>query len=686
MTVESQLPGPGQRPTTTGIERARDVGTAVTGTQGSVFLADTIWYTGNRRERRGALALDLDHQRNLHEVFVPPPRWERATEIFADDGVVLLAGDDGIGRRTAGWQLLARAHDEHSRPIQVLKPEFGDGRVLHREDVVERDRLLLDLSDIDDQQFERVQEELPEFFETAAGLDAVLVVLLPAGTRRTRPEFRARFVELGAPDSLQMLRRHLSSYGIALPTPVPHAIDEVLKRGNVRDIADLAYLAREARAADPNGGVASWLGKALAAISDRDAEIAGLVRAHPTAAERALLLAMALFDDSDCETIAAAESQLLQSVPHTVGPGPEFERAGLGVRVNDVGGRISPDGRVHFKAAHHPAAVLRYFWTHFPSLRGDFVAWVVECGALRLEDDHRERMVARLLEQCFAVGRLDDVFGAVHRWATEVRFPSALASAALEYGLTNEEHGWAFRRKCYDWATAQSNGRTTTPARLADLVVAACRTVIVETHPEQAIVRLRHLTRHPHEQVAMRAVEALAEVVGSDRERMRYLLTRLTGGRAPGAEPRDAHLFLTIVAPESLVVRRGRNRSLLADAGVRSRLAERWHDVLDSLPSERYEPVLHRWLSVQAEAGPPDSHALVSVLVAACDSRFDLLSSLHAAARSWLRTLPREPQRSWGRRSVDGLYSAIGAAAAAAVDAVVAVPRPAEDAHGGQDE
>ncbi|TQM11843.1 hypothetical protein [Pseudonocardia kunmingensis] len=663
---------PEDRPAAVGVGQARDIGTSITGSLGPIYVRN-YWYATSRRERRGALALDLDHERNLAAVFVPPEGWERARRILAADGMVLLAGELGIGRRTAAWQLLDGIGDDDSRPIQVLRPEPGSdgGRVLDAEDVVERDRLLLDLSDVDDQLFEAVQDELTDFFGVVAASAAVLVVLLPSFVTRPRSEFRARTALLERPDGRQVLYRRLREYGIAIPAgALLPDVANLLTNGSVGDVAELASLIREARSDVPDGTAESWFGVAVKRLSDRDTEISQLVAAHPSAADRALLLSVALLAGADAATVLAAEERLLRKVRHTVGPAPDFERSGLGARLTAIGGRLHVDGRVAFTAAGRAAAVLNHFWTHFPSLRNDFARWVIACGDLGAEDAHRETMVARFVEQSLAVGRPGDVFAAVAVWAGDARVPALLASAALEYGLTSVEYGWAFRRRCYEWATDHTNGRTAAPARLADLLVAACRRVIVQTHPEQAIVRLRHLTRHPEPAVAREATTALVEVVGSDRSRMRYLLTRLTGGRRSDADARraDARLFLTTVVPELLVARGG--RSLVAAAWVHERLAQRWGDVFDTVPAWEYVPAVHRWLSVHAAAEPADAEALAAVLIAACDLRFDRLSILHSVSREWART-PLPAAQTRRRETVERLYAAVDAAAVQAADAAI---------------
>ncbi|OZM79518.1 hypothetical protein [Pseudonocardia sp. MH-G8] len=670
---------PGDRPLAMGVGHARDIGTSITGPSGPVYVS--TWYAENRRERRGALPLDLDHEQNLDAVFVPPKGWEQASRILAADGVVLLAGEPGIGRRTAAWQLLGGSRDDGSRSVQVLRPEprSNGGRALDTEDVVERDRLLLDLSDIDDQEFEAVQDELADYFEVVTAFEAVLVVLLPALVRRPRPEFWARTATLERPDGRQLLDRRLREYGIAVTSPVlPADVTDLLKNGSIGDVAELAVLVREERSAAPTGTAPTWLDAAFKRLSDRDAEIAGLVREHPWAADRALMLAAALFAGADSATVATAEERLLALVRHTVGPGPDFERSGLGARLVEIGASLRVDGRVVFAAAGRAAAVLRYFWTHYPGLRADFAQWVTACGGLGSDDVQRETMVARFVEQCLAVGRPDDVFAAIAAWTAESRLPAVLASAALEYGLTSAEFGWAFRRQCYEWATQQAIGRTAAAACLADLVVAACRRVIVQTHPEQAIVRLRHLTRHPEPEVAGAAVDAMIEVVGTDRARMRYLLTRLTGSHRSGTGARlaDARLFLMTVAPELLVARTG--WSLIAEASVQGRLAQRWGDVFDTVPPRMYVPAVHRWLSLYATAEPADAEALVRVLIVACGLRFDRLSILHSVSREWARTLLPGAQQT-----VERLYAAVDTAAAQAADAAIDPPTLVQHFQGG---
>jgi hypothetical protein len=692
---DDQLRRDEESPEVIGVEHVgRDARNIITGTQGPVSLIETInWFAGYRPEPHGPLALDIDQEQRLKELFVEPGGWKDAWTKLSQDRAVLLQGEPNTGRRSAACRLLLDMRREgDDRAIQELAPQPYEpgGRTLDLDDVFKGGRFLLDLSEIGGESFVATQKELPGFINTVRAQAASLVVLLPTGAERLlQQDLLARMIRLWPPDGQEVLQRHLRGYGIDPPGLMSEELSAELRSHGPGQIALLAYLTDEARSSDRAGNVDRWLSEARKAAFDRGPKVAELVGRHVGARERALMLAAAMFDGASGEAVIKAERQLLEIVDHTNDSPPEFECSDLGTRLKEIEGQVNAGGQVEFIALNHSAAVRAHFWTHFPGLRDKFRDWIIDCGRLMVADGvDLTDQVARFADQCFQARRNCDVYAAVERWAdASPRLLGALAGTTLAYGLEHPRVGWAFRQQCYTWATARSGSRAATSPRLADLVVAACRDVIAATHPEQAIVRLRHLSAHDDKKVVVAAHAALATVIGGNHDRLRYFLGRVSGGVTGWQRRADARCFLTVLDPEWLTPRPGRAHLMASDADMRTRLVERWRDAFSDLPQEERIRPTHAWLT----AGMRElttHNGVLSVVVEACDGRVDRVRELEELAGGWLAVNDGPPARTLVDQLITALDSAVVNAAvtdAAAVSVTVTSPGP-QDLQGNHDE
>ena len=235
----------------------------------------------------------------------------------------------------------------------------------------------------------------------------------------------------------------------------------------------------------------------------------------------------------------------------------------------------------------------RHFWDNFPDLRDRFREWVIDCGLqLPLSGEAGWQVVHNFVHECLRLGQAADVITAVDRWTRGEPLRITLAARALELGLSDVREGMAFRRQCYLWARDHQ-----LVAPLARVVIAACVDVIVLNYPNQALVRLHHLTFHCDPDVARAArVEILR--LAADRRILRRLLARLTDHKF-GRLPVNRRLFLAVAAaPDRLA----EGLPLVDEKVVRQQLVEGWKAVFDlddkrdgtccwsslfSLPSER---------------------------------------------------------------------------------------------------
>jgi hypothetical protein len=605
------------------------------GNRGAITTHEEIhWHFTPERVRRGPVLLARADEGELGRLFVAPRGWEEARQELARERTVLITGGPHTGRRTAGWCLLAAISAGESREVQTITSESDERQPpFDSEEIVAGDRLFVDLSSADDTTFARAEDVLGAFLSTVVDRGAAAVVLMPWDRDRVRPELRRRTRTVDRPDGFAVLRRHFAYHDLPAPAADRPGLREVVDEYGIGEIARLAELAAVAhrRARAPGW---KWLDDAVAAVRNRDRDAEKLVQS--TAGDpgaRALLMAVALFHGAYTETVASAATRLLDIVSPDREQTPVFAAPGLGERLAPLGAEIDDEGRVRFTGLDTAAALRAYFWTHFPNIRKEFRNWVLECGPVLVADGiDAPDIVRRFVDQLLRVRRRNDVLFVSRSWAEGRRAVTGLASAALERGLTDPSHGWAFRRQCYEWARAAATSRSAISARLADLLVAACREVISGTHPEQAIVRLRYLAAHRDERVASNAREALTAVAVWWPDRLRHLLGCLDGGTTRQQRRSDARSFVSVVDPGHLVKASTNSTTPLIDRpDVRSRLVERWRDAW-SLGPDHWEEPLHRWLAT-AQIAADDR--ILAVVAEASDGRLDHVRDLEAVAERW---------------------------------------------------
>jgi hypothetical protein len=609
------------------------------------------------RARRVPRAVDGQYEDWVAESFVEPEGWEQARSILVQRRMVLLTAASGTGGRTAAIRLL-RDDERRSGPIHELPVhEDRDEQVLDRDDVAENDRLLLDLATVGDDLTEALHRELPAFWSTVRERNAVLVVVLPERKGRDLDaELGRLLVPLGRPNGTLVLERHLAAYGIQ---PAPDELSrpdlaQVVDHGSMQDIAHVASLVRQARdRSDHVTGFATLLEQALVAHAARADEAAAHVDAQ-SGRGRSLMLASALFEGALADTVFEADRLLVRLLNLPGEQGHPFEEPDLHSRLAELGAEIGRDGRVRFRKLGYAEAVRRHFWKHFPGLRNRFRDWIVTCGrVLPSVEGGGDDVVRRYLDICLEVNRSQDVFIVVGAWTSSRPLQAALALSALEYGLADARDGWKFRAKCYDWSV---NHRL--PAPLGQVVIAACVDVIAPNHPQQALVRLHHLTLHRDEELAGTARSAL-DWLSDDRRVLRRLLARLADPtRSNLSEPRDRSLFLVVAEPNRLLVSNSSGRPLLSEAGVRSAIVHGWAEVLRYGTKAEYEGSLRQWFEVVTGRW---GDGVLNVLVEACRADFRASATLESAANRWLENADR-PEVDVRRGTVHRLRRAIDAA------------------------
>ncbi|MFG1876193.1 hypothetical protein ACGFIV_15285 [Sphaerisporangium sp. NPDC049003] len=571
----------------------------------------------------------------LWRCFVHPAGFGRARTVLAEHGTVLMDGVPGSGRNTAAWMLLYELRSG-TQAIRELLPEDEDSpRRLDTDRVGDGDLLLLDLSEIREQLWTDIQDELSSLRKAVLEHGARLVVVLPwHRIERVRTDLDRYRVEIGRPQGLEVVRRYLRVEGVpgAQIASQPKALSAFLDTNpSIRQIADFAGLIVGARTTSQGKGeFTEWCKSAGDAQTGLGTEVAHEVAVLREGPQRALLLATAMLQGSRAESIHRAGVSLLRAVKHPPEQHSLLEGADLAERFTKIKAEPDGSGRVRFTQFGYDAAVRAHFWKHMPELRDHLNVWVadaVDTAALDVRD--RDTLVERFVEQCLRDGYPDMVSSSVSQWTREPTTNARLQAAAkaLEAGLSHKDLGRFFRRQIYTWSQMRL------PDRFGQVLVVLCFEVMAVRHPDEAVVRLHHLARR--ERGAPHAREALVRLIGDTPRLHRLMLDRLvyafTG--STGREwQADVDLFLHVADPAPFTDVGTRGHAPIAEPVVRGQLIAGWNVVFQRRQHETWSRQVRKWLLTAAD---DERHRdlLLDVLVGGGGERTDVLSRLYVLAR-----------------------------------------------------
>ncbi|MFF4755490.1 hypothetical protein ACWD5R_31660 [Streptomyces sp. NPDC002514] len=591
--------------------------------------------------RKGVESLRIvrEDRMRLADRFVPPVGYRVAADCLEKPGsVVLLEAPPGSGRRAAAIMLLHELGEDGGA-------NDGGGRFEEfpatDEDEVplapgEGDRFLLDLSGIaDEEAYTKAQRHLAVRRSQVQKAGAHMVVVLPSGMEHAHaPDLQPHTVTLGRPRGVAVVTRYLRMDRMTFrPADLGSAdLQRLYDRSPMRELARLAGLLRNARDSGRFGAdFAGWLDQALHAVTDRAGEVGRQVATVRTAPERALLLATAVFEEAQADTIYEAWHGLMWTLRHEEEATTELARTDFGERLAALGIERDPDGRLRFGQLAYADAVRTYFWANFPGTREDLRDWIGRVAGLRgLTADDRVNVVVRFGERSLDVGRPDHLFDLVVRWADSATGASCdpQAVAALELGLSHERFGGWFRRRMYECARSGplSDG-------LARVLTVACRQSLGATHPNQAMVRLHYLAVRKGK-AAHEARAALLDLGSRNRRLYRLLIDRLRDRTRQ--EPRRAEPHLRLLM-ELLRSDRAPDPAPWPD------LYLGWETVFSQPSTELWKPLVISWLT--AAAGDSTREMALGVMVGAANGRAVALNRLYAIACDWAGNA-RHPSRA----------------------------------------
>ncbi|GAB1515513.1 hypothetical protein [Actinophytocola sp. KF-1] len=577
---------------------------------------------------------------NLAERFEMPPGYGDLVRRLRYPGTVVVSGAPGCGRRSAALMVLKESGEGATRFRELPDDDVGDRLILDASVIEPGERLLLDLTT----EWKGNPQDLRAYRAAVAEHEAYLAIVLPPERHQMAAELGIEAVFIERPDGAAVFRKHLSALGIEV---APHELNDEALRGHLardpmRDIAALAERVRRARNhLDGRGGWSAWLAAALK-TDTYVKDVAQYVRAHPDGRERALLLAAALFEHAAPEVVASAATTFLEIVKYPPHDSHRLDLPDLAEALDNVHATI--DGRqVRFASVAYADAVRTHFWRTFPDLRGKLRHWLdrsVRSAAVPIAD--RSLAVLRYTDQCLRVGHPEDLQRLVEQWAA--RSPSTpdklldIAGAALTRGLLDERYGRWFRRRVYNWVL----DHRLLPS-LATLLIGLCEEVIAPAQPGQALVRLRHLTRHTTPGVVADARSALARLCRDGRF-ARRMLTRVHDDLV-GDHRRDVDfaLFTDVADPVRLTgAQPGYPR--VGERVVSEMLVDGWAAWLAMRPYQDVAAAVTPWLA--AHADEPGRDALLDILAAATRGLSPRCAVLYVISRDWVATATPDQRRA----------------------------------------
>ncbi|MGW1275767.1 hypothetical protein ACWD4V_02245 [Streptomyces tsukubensis] len=579
------------------------------------------WMISNERLLRTGvprLRIMREHRLRLAGCFVRPRFYSLAADrVHEPGGVVLLSGPVGAGRRAAATMLLEEASAAESL-IEELPPNPEEDGL----EVAPDGLYLLDLSLVTDSDYPSAQHVLARYRSLVEECGARMVVVLPAGLDwMLAPDLSPAVVRIERPRGRAVFSRHLQVHGLDFQPEylAIGALEQMFTDSPMRELARLAELVAQARASGRYGtSFTDWRDAALEAVTNRSEQVSQQLRERRDGMQRALLITAAMISGARADAVLSGARTLLDLLGHQPEETPVLSQADLGERLEQLSIARDDDGRVSFSELAYDSAVREHFWRNFPGLQADFRNWVgqfMELPELRGED--RMRLVARFTEQALDAGRPDDLCVLVERWTR----PSAAgrlraeAAAVLELGLSHDQYGSRLRARVYTWVT----GGSLAPD-LVRVLTDVCRQVMAATHPDQALVRLRHLALRQGGTPGATARQALVDLARSRRRLLVRLIDRLL--RSVPLPDSSAELLLGLLEPGD---------TGFAPPWTHYTLA--WRAVMVSAPVSAWTPAVERWLS-QSLSQPESDQGLHVLILAAMDDPARL-TRLYVTARNW---------------------------------------------------
>jgi TIR domain len=562
--------------------------------------------------------------RRLEKQFVRPRGFVEAASALAHWRIVILDGPPGVGRTMAAKMLLLQSWSGRGQIhwLPNRRPSEDNLTWVDPDAVGPDDLVWVDLSKAETSVWDDIKLELPTLYARVIKRNARLVVIQPHG-KEPPSEFRQSYQEIKSTSAVQVFDHLLRIGGIPRDAgcPLPGFLDFTPAAERIRQFVDYTLDAR--KQVDGRGSLADWIAIAEERAFPSEAHVTDALAKLSGSSQRALLLATAMLHGAHADVVNRAAIELLNNLDEPADPA--LMASPLSERLADIGATADPLRHLHFDRRGYEFAVRAFFWRHFPELHDAMASWVrVVIDSADLSDTERTDLVSSFTEQCLE-RRYQHYWTGLISHLTESptgQRGTTAASAVLRRGLRDERSAAAFRRQIYDWS---HSGQLS--IGLAGALVEACAEM-ADSYPEQAVVRLHHVTRHYPGHDDARAT--LAGLACSDPWLLRYYLARLGGTGSAKARQADADLFLDI-SDARLFTTRWPGSKLIAQHQIRGQLAAAWGLAVTHLEYQDWAGAARDWLRCAAE-DEANRSVLLDVLVDGASQHAAILAKLFGTA------------------------------------------------------
>jgi hypothetical protein len=573
----------------------------------------------------------------LRARFVAPNEYSSAHgKLYGPARLVLLIGERQVGRRATATMLLHGKDRDEATARHLVSATDGDKDEpvsIMAQEVHSGERLFLDLSDVSAASCKVMLHELRFFHEVIQKQKAHLVVAVRADQRNLVPsQFEHDIATITPPPVAETFAKYLQSDEISASLQqISSKSPEIQKltNGLPGRVSSLAKLVHESAAKESAKNFKHWFEAASEAFTNYGATIIGALTGLPGGWPRALLWSAAMFEGASARTVFSAAETLMKKLEYPYDAAVltmESPSALLASKDVSVASVQSFDAKiVSFNKLGYGQAVRAYFWHEFSGLQDVAQDWLVGCLALPdLTPKNRTESVGRYVELCLWATKPDDLIALIEKSKNN----TDLVEPIVTKGLLHEQFGSQFRRKVYDWSKDVNQ-----PQDFALMLIEACGRVIANSYPDQALVRLDHLTKHRNPSIRQAAKEKILFLTEKDNFLFRRLLYRVTGSPSLGYQPQPSNeLFMELIDPRRLADDSSRTRPMIREPEIQSAVLLGWKNLLRT-PKNQWRSVALRWWNAEAER--PANGELLELPIAACQHDVKLLSAMYVTARDW---------------------------------------------------
>lgn len=482
--------------------------------------------------------------RECLSVYAMHPRIDMCLEMLRRDRVVVLVGDQGIGRHTAAVWILNKLGEVRLREVRREPSESFNIQDISAE---RKAGWILDLRSEDADVAVDFGRSLADSKELLGQANSYLVAVISGGLWK-KVGSGGRHLEfiLDKPKQEEVLYRHLKSGSQALDkkyaalwSDEQKVIDE-LKGLTPAEVVEWSedirnehsiVVARGGYGEDSPSIPEENIENAVEARQNWFNELLEWYKEHPGSEWRNFMLAAAVLEGCRAGDVYRESQEI------AVRLGEEQEHQAVGQQgpgihelVSESEAGLENGDYLKFSKSGYARSVVEYFWVDRMHLRSKFIDWLIDISKSRggeYDVATFERMGEYILRWCIQRREIGEIAEIISAWSSNDKLRQSardlLAASALDPVL-----GKQARDKMLAWAKSEESTDIDVQAVVAD----ACGTPLGAVYEKMMLYRLGFLAKSPNSKVqeATRGAFELLWNAEYARPRLREAITRwLTG-------------------------------------------------------------------------------------------------------------------------------------------------------------